>query len=303
MADGLGVVFPFEKCHEPSAFRTVLGSPPIFHCFTLDFLLKEPPMLRVSFFCCLTGLSLATNANAQSHSDMEFGYDNLTSPTAFVIEQPNVTAEGLHYFESSMELLDPFNAVDFSADEPGFANNVDENLLLNSNDNLFISALDASSISSFGKGYVNYFDPNTGLLSATGRIGVQDNSSSTADLILQGNSIESGPNQQFLGTAIGGAVHDHLIFDLLDDSTAPLGAYGLLVQLQSDFSSVPGNGIDLTSDPFWLIFNHGMEPSAFDSQALPSFGVRAVPEPGSALLMLLGLTPVLLVRRRFVQCF
>ncbi len=240
----------------------------------------------------------STSLFAQHAGDVEFGYDNLSSPTAYVIEANNFTTDGILFFESEMEELDPFNAGDFSSDEPGFTTNGGEGLLVNPNDQIWLNALDASSNSAFGVGYVNYYNPTTDSLEAFGRIGIYDNSSATADLILGGSSIESGPNPQFIGLGdVDGDVHDHLIVDLLDDGSSPLGAYGIMFQLQSDFATADGT-MDLGSDPFWIVWNHGMSEADFEMRALPRFGVSAVPEPGAVGMLAFGMSAVLLRRRR-----
>ncbi len=208
-----------------------------------------------------------------SISDVEFGYDNTASPTDFAIEGNVLTQDGILLVESSMEELDPFTPGDFSADQPGFATNSAEGLLVNSNDEIWISALDASVDSAFGVGYVNFYNPVTDALEASGRIVFEDNTFSTADLVLNGDSIESGVNLQFIDRANGGGnIHDHIVFDLLDDATAPIGAYGLLVQLHSDFAPIDGN-MELSSEPFWIVFNNGMSQADFERFALPKFGV------------------------------
>lgn len=242
--------------------------------------------------------SFSTKAAAQHAGDVEFGYDNLVTPSAFVIDANSFTSDGLLYFESEMEELDPFNPGDYSSDEPGFTTNEGEGLLVNNGDQIWLNALDASAFSSFGVGYVNYYNPTTDALEALGRIGVLDNSGSTADLVLNGNSIETGANPQFIGQGDSdGDVHDHVIFDLLDDGTAPLGAYGILFQLQSDLAPSDGS-FDVSSDPFWIVWNHGLSESDFENLALPGFGVTAVPEPGSLTIAGLCAGALLLRRRR-----
>jgi len=248
-------------------------------------------------FSAAAWLVLASPLVAQ-HSDIEFGYDDTVNPTSFIIENDETTIDGFQFWESEMEELDPFNPGDFSADEPGFATNAAEGLLVNPSDQIFVDSVDASLHSTFGKGFVNFYDPGTGTLDSIGRIGIEDNSGSTVDLILNGGNIESGDNPQFLGLGdSGGDIHDHLVFDLLDDGTAPLGAYGVMLRLQSDFATADGN-MDLSSDPFWVIFNHGMSEADFDSQALPAFGVSTIPEPTATALLGLLCGSLVLKRKR-----
>lgn len=252
------------------------------------------------FFSAAILLAMFTGSvyGQHEHSDIELGYDNLATPSALEIEEVEVTTDGIMFFEAEFELINPFDPNDFLADEPGFTTNDAEGLLVNAGDQIWMRALDASTNSAHGEGYVNFYNPLNDSLSAAGRISVIDNTGGTADLVLNGGSIESGPNEQFLGIGdAGGDIHDHVVFDLLDDATAPLGAYGIMFQLQSDFDPADGN-MDLTSDAFWIIFNHGMDEEAFENFALPAFGAgSAIPEPGSAMVLLLG-TAVLGMRRR-----
>ena len=217
---------------------------------------------------------LSSNLYAQ-HQDVEFGYDNTASPTGFDIEGKVFTVDGILVRESTMEELDPFTPDEFSADQPGFATNDALGLLVNEDDSIWINALDASTNSAFGVGYVNFYNPVTDALEASGRIAFEDNTLSTLDLVLNGSTMESGDNPQFIEIADGdGDIHDHIVFDLLDDSKAAVGAYGVLVQLQSDFDPVDGN-MDLSSQPFWIVFNYGMSEADFENFALPKFGVLA----------------------------
>lgn len=229
------------------------------------------------------------------HSDIEFGYDNIGNPGGFIIENDEFTSDGFQFFESAFEEGDPVgDPGNYFTDEPGYENAPDEGLIVGTGHQIWVNVLDASQHSQFGQGYVNFYNPTSDALESGGRISIFDNTASTADLILFGTEIESGPNPQFL--AVGGAdqtVGDvHLEFDLLDDET--IGAYGLLLQLQSDFD---GDGVfEISSDPYWVIFNRGLDEDVFDEFALSSFGVSEVPEPSSAILLSVG--ALALVRRR-----
>jgi len=239
--------------------------------------------MRFAFFMFLisTAIGLTSNLQAQ-HNDIEFGYDDVESPTAFLLSPQGfngTTSDGLILIRSNMEELDPFTPGDFAADQPGFTTYSAAGLIANPGDAIMINTLDASQHSMFGVGLVNYYNPGADRLEATGRIAFEDKTVATQDLVLNGSAIESGDNPQFIALAnSSGSVHDHITWDLLDDDSAPVGAYGLLVQLQSDFSPLDGS-MNLSSDPFWIVFNHGMSNDQFEDSALPRFGIQAVPEP------------------------
>ena len=227
--------------------------------------------IRIVFALAL--MSFCAPAFSQ-HADVEFGYDSTSSPTTFIVEESVVTCEQLLLFESEMVALDPFNQDDLGADDPGFATNSLEGLDVNPGDLIWLNVLDASEYSQFGLGYVTFYNPATDSLEALGRIAIEDNSVGTPDLVLSGTSgIESGSNPQFIDVGNStGTIHDHVIFDLLDDATTPVGALGIMVQLQADLAPTDGE-IDVESEPFWIVFNHGMSTSDFENLALRKFGV------------------------------
>ncbi len=236
------------------------------------------------FILLLSAIICPSSNLLAQHNDVEFGYDNLNNPSNFLLSPlsfNSTTSDGIIIVRSSMRELDPFNAGEFSADQPGFATDNAEGLAVNPGDGILISALNASEHSAFGVGYVNFYNPATNSLEAAGRIAFIDNRSGTPDLVLNGDTIESGVDPQFIERANNsGVVHDHITWDLLDDATAPVGAYGILVQLQSDYEF--DGTVELSSDPFWLVFNYGMSEDDFEELALASFGV------GEAAPVLLG---------------
>jgi hypothetical protein len=241
---------------------------------------------------------LCINTVYGQHSDIEFGYDSISTPSAFVIEGDLLTADGIQYWESEF-LEDSLSPGNFFSDEPGFITNSAENLLINPDDRIWLRVLNAQGNSAYGVGYVNFYNPVSGMLEASSsrRLLAEHNSASLTDLTFNGTGIESGNNPLFLGAGdVDGDIHDHIFFDLLDDSTAPFGAYGVLFQLESDFASNGFGQTDLTSDRFWIIWNHGMDASSFENSALPAFG--AVPEPGSLTLLSLSALGLALRRRR-----
>jgi hypothetical protein len=218
-----------------------------------------------------------------------------------VIEGGSFTLDGIAYWESDFFEFDPFNPGNFGSDEPGFTTNSNEGLLINNNDRIFVRVLNAAGNSAFGVGLVNYFNPSTGMLeaSASRRMLAEQNSGSFTDLVFNGVGIESGDNPIFLGAGnASGNLHDHILFDLLDDATAPFGAYGVLFRLEADFASNGFGQTDLASNSFWIIWNHGMSHEDFETLALPAYGAGAIPEPGSFTLLGLSVLAIAIRRRR-----
>ena len=219
-------------------------------------------------------VGLASPAFAQ-HADIEFGYDDVLAPTEMEVEEVEATIDGIPFFESEMEELDPFDPGNFSSDEPGFITNSAEALEVNIGDRVFLRVLDASQFTSFGVGYVNFFNPADGTVSPGGQMSVFDNTvNETPDLIFDGTTIISGANPQLLGVGNAqndGGLHEHITIDILNEATAPIGAYGILFQMESDLAPVDGVA-DVISDPFWIIWNYEMDEEDFESLALQAFG-------------------------------
>lgn len=239
-----------------------------------------------------------------AHSDVIFGYEPDTSnPTGIEIEAAVETGEGFGLFE--VEFDEPVTG-DFNTDDPGFNTEVGE-LEFNSGDKLWLCAVDARSHSTHGVGYVNYFNPATGGLDVTSGsdlvisdddLAMPPERQNSQDQTLSGTSF-TGSALQFIDTADGsGHIHRHLFFDLVEDAggNAEVGAYGVMFQIHSDRNTGggPDGTMDVVSDPFWIVFNHGMDDEDFEN-ALSAFGV---PEPGSLTFLLLGGIGLLSRRRR-----
>jgi hypothetical protein len=241
------------------------------------------------------------------HSDVEFGYDSLENPTELEIEVGEATATGVPFFESSFVIEDSVgDPGNYTSDSPGFATAPTEEvpLVINAGDQIFANVLDSSVGALFGgKGFVTYYDPVEDSLSAAGRISVTGESPSFPTAFLNGDSVESGSTLQFVDVGpadpFGSPSFDeHLVFDLLDDATAAPGAYGLLLQLQSNFAGTDLSEFELISEPFWVILNHQMDEEDFENFAVPAFETAAIPEPGTASLLAMGAATALLRRRR-----
>lgn len=250
------------------------------------------------FSAVVAAACLSQSASAQ-HTDVEFGFDDLANPTSIILENDDVSSEGIQFWEGEFVVFDPFVPGDFATDDPGFATAIGEGLQLNAGDNVFVRTLNAATDprTTLGVGYVNYFNPTTQLLEAANRIAVTDESVGTVDLILDG-ATATGDDLQFVGTFDGtNDLDEHVVFDLLDDATAPDGAYGLLLEIEVQ----QANGSPaIVSDPLWVVFNHNLSEEVFEGAALGAFGIvesEAIPEP-TALAFLFGGAACLAVRRR-----
>ena len=253
---------------------------------------------RILFSAGLFSL-LAVNAFAQDHghSDIEFSYEG----GELVIEPSGeITTEGILLFEGEIEELTELGG-GLGAEDPGFEV---PGSPPPTPDAAFLNIVDASQFSEVGLGYVNYYNPNTDMLELLGlpdQFRIIDNTDTNNDLILGGSSL-SGDNPQFVGVAdADGEIHDHVIFELLNEAEMPIGAYGFMFQMRTylDFDPAMFNP-DFVSEEFWIVLNYGLDEDIFEEFAVPAFGpppTGAIPEPGAAALMLLG-TCVFGLRRR-----
>ncbi len=244
-------------------------------------------MKLFTFSLLLALLSMPPGASAQLFDigDIEVGYDSFPNATAINLGGViGTTSDGIPYFTADIVELDPFSPGEYAADFPGFVTNRQAGLFVGDSDRFYISALDATEHSATGVGYVNYYNPAEDRLEASGRIAIKDNSIGTQDYVLNGASVESGQGDelQFIvesrsqnSELPGGDFHRHIEYDLLDDATTPHGAYGVMMQLESDYNAVDGQNV-IKSDPFWIIWNHGMLDQDFDELAIPAFAEAPV---------------------------
>ena len=214
------------------------------------------------------------------HSDIEFGY----SGGVIEIEDHGGipgTIDASWIFEGDF----PTSGLsqNFTSD-PGFASEVAEGLGVNPGDQIWIGALLSPSLG----GALQYHD-GVSFTSTSATITIEDNAGVTSDLVANESGF-SGDNPLFLQEADSiGDIHSHVDFTL--SAGAAQGAYGLLFDLQTTASGI-GN-----SDPFWIVFNHGLDETVFEGTVLSAFGAAQVPEPGSALILAAG-AGMLLARRR-----
>ena len=257
------------------------------------------------FMAALFAALFASTSFAQ-HSDIEFGFEDPANPV-FEIELDELTDEGIQVAEGEFTRAAPFA----TTDNPGFLtpleveedeNGVEvivEQLVVNEGDQVFVRVLDASASDSptdRGVGFVNFYNPDTDALenrdSSFGTLTITGSDGATS--VFAGNQLVSGDAELFL--AVGsdgddlstpppsldedreelgvGRIHNHLAFDLSGSLATTDSAVGLLLQ----FTTIPADGsAPVESDPFFLIFNNGLEelpePTGF-IDALAAFGLE-----------------------------
>lgn len=260
--------------------------------------------------CLLASPTYAQPPEEEEHSDVEIGYefDEFDNPTRLLFFDVNeFTSDGIAFFEAGFENKNRAfddDPVDWVGGDPGFETAPGETIT--ENHQIWLTLLDASTNSEFGKGHLNFFDPsdpaNTSLEAAGNLVvSAQDPSSSMVveGLRIEDGDIVSGSMQQFIQAGrLNNTIHDHATFDLLDDANAPIGAYGMLFQLESHFDAFERGSPDLVSDKFWIVLNRGMDEEEFETRAVRAFGIAAVPEPTSAVLILAGIAGLGMKRRR-----
>ena len=237
-------------------------------------------------FTAMFAVSLSSSCFGQ-HSDIEFGLDDLLEPTEIEVESDEFNNEGIKILEGEFEGL----GSDLFTESPGFITAADEGLVVNEGDRVFVRILDAgaSDETSVGAGFVNFYDPAnpTAGVQAFGNLAISAQTGPTT--VFDGTTV-SGSDSFFLaagsdGTVVSnppageapevlglGEIHNHLLFDLQNENSTPDGAIGLLIQFEVDLVGTDSE-IDVTSDPFFLIFNNGLDDDVFEEEALMAFGV------------------------------
>ncbi|MEM9410130.1 MAG: hypothetical protein AAGA30_03390 [Planctomycetota bacterium] len=242
--------------------------------------------MRIFNFALVVCLLAASQGFAQEmHSDIEFGYEG--GFIEFESDGSGIDSAGV--FEADFELEGGV----LEAENPGFASNFIEDdgmgnveeFMVTSGDNIF---LNANASATFGT-FLTYYNPATGSFESTSAtITIEDNSPTlTGDLVISENDA-IGDASQFLITSTGAEIDTHVDFIL--SNGAATGAYGLLLNLESDSTALTSN----TSENFWIVFNNGLGEEAYES-AVDRF--TAVPEP-SAVSILLVSSLALLRRNR-----
>ncbi len=218
----------------------------------------------------------SSNLFAQhAHSDIEFEYDGGKIAIEFGAEGP--------VFEADL----PVTNVDFSeqaTDDPGFASEAEEGLGVNAGDIIDYNIL----------GPLVFHDGSDFTPVPTGAlIRITDNgvNAGTLDVTSSTSGPVSGPGIIQEADALGD-VHIHMDFELLPLSldTSDYGAYGILMELTTDEAGIAN------SDPFYIVFNFGLEEEIFEG-AVEAFA-GTVPEPTAAMLLAVGASFFAAARRR-----
>jgi hypothetical protein len=192
------------------------------------------------------------------------------------IEDGKLVTHNGRYFESELTGTDPGPYI---SEEPGFDSlpallqegeqigfNVLQSLLYWNGDELTAPGSGVTLSLLFGTGDPR---PSRDVTQASG---------SFAGFSLGGGGLGIGPDEEEIYV---GDFHKHFDFEL--SSGAPIGAYGVLLQLTpintSRFAA---------SDPFLLVFNRGLDHEEFESGVGAMVQATAVPEPSSVALAGLG---------------
>lgn len=278
--------------------------------------------MKQFFTATLLTLSVASISWGQEDVDIEFGLDDQANPSTVVIVSEQANADGTAIFTGEFSELFLGGASTASTDNPGFITPASEGLLVNSGDTVSLRFLNAGNTpgNTIGAGFVNFFDPNNsaagiqalGALEIQGgndtSINIDGSNTPAADLVLlstgsDGNTFSTPPpslgeEPELLGE---GEVHSHLTFNFLDPDSTPDGAVGLLAQIEVDLANPAVGGPSVvTSDPFFLILNNGLDTLTFENQAVPAFLATAVPEPTSAVVLMMTAGAIATRRRRRV---
>ena len=237
-------------------------------------------MFRPLVLSLVAGLALLSQPAMAQHSDVEFEYDN-GQIVVYGGEPSSLDASRLFEGECPTSGL----SQNFSSD-PGFASEVAEGLGVNPGDDIFLNFVLSPSLG----GALQYHD-GSGFAATTANTLVEGNAPGATDLTITSGGF-SGDNPVFLQTAdSAGDIHSHVDFTL--SAGAAQGAYGLLVELET---SAPGIS---NSDPFWFVFNHGLDEITFEDVVVPAFqGGAAIPEPAFPILLGIGSIGLGLRRRR-----
>ncbi|MBL8890274.1 MAG: PEP-CTERM sorting domain-containing protein [Planctomycetaceae bacterium] len=252
--------------------------------------------LVVALMATLT-FSGAVCAQHGHDGDIVLGYDSLATPSAIILE--GEAANTISLYEADFPQSGPGA---FETPDPGFTTENapdpgDQDYLFVPGHHLYLRAVNAGTHiqGGSGLGFVNFHNGSNGYsISASGRMQVLKGSGSIDVNNTNGSLAFSSP--LFVATAdVDGDIHSHVDFLLNSDFHAQTGAYGILFQFMTRDA---GNNDVASSNPFWIVFNNGLDQNSFEN-AVSSFGsFQAVPEPGSGLLCAIALGALAFRRRR-----
>jgi hypothetical protein len=235
--------------------------------------------------CPSFSVTFAQDGDDHGHSDVEFVYEDAAivvpgGPEGFV-------------FEGNF----PLDGIDRQfTGEPGFSSGLDDGLGLNAADQITYNVLD--NLMYWNNGFQSVSD------AAQLRIANQPPAPVVPDTMVSATSgVQRGgldPARNRIGEADddGDFHHDLQIF--FEPNVAPepapeelFGAYGIKLSLSSDAAGIA------ESNPFFIVFNFGLEDEAFED------GVAAyaalVPEPATSVMAWLGLMLIGGFRRRYCR--
>lgn len=216
-------------------------------------------------------------ARAQGHHDDHSGHSDIEiglSAGRIVLFGGEEAANGHKVYEGE------FTAPDYFTDDPGFATPEGESFP-GLNGPLVLSGIGPLMV--FGDdGWTSSFSSGVSLVARKdfSRTRFWEIAFDSSGMSVVGDSIGE------IGTVANGGLHEHIDFFL----DGPVSEYGTHPAFAIKLALAGAGGV--TSDPFYIAFNNGMDHEAFEA------AIAAIPEPGTYALMGAGLLLVAAAGRR-----